>query len=189
MMQLFSYNLVLIRLTELISVPKHSQDSCILIKLNTLFSRKECVRPNWCFWCYSRIWTYLYNGVVFLQFRVLIRHLELIYVPNHSRDSCILFKLNTMFSWKACLGPNRVSGINHSIVHIFIMQLFPLISGFDSASKAHFRPETFQRFIFLIKLNTLFSWKECVRPNWSVWYKSPNWAYLNDTDVFFNFEL
>ena len=35
-------------------------------------------------------WTYLYDADGLLQFRVLIRVLELISVPNHSRDSFIL---------------------------------------------------------------------------------------------------
>ena len=31
-------------------------------------------------------WTYLYDADGFLQFRVLIRYLELISVPNQSKD-------------------------------------------------------------------------------------------------------
>ena len=90
----------LIRLLELISVPNHSRNSCLLIKLNTLISWKECVRPNWSWWERSLNWTYLYDADVFLKFRVLIRLIELISVPKHSKDSCILIKLNTLFSWK-----------------------------------------------------------------------------------------
>ena len=41
-------------------------------------------------------WTYL-NADGFLQFRVLIRVLELISVPNESRDSFILIKFNTLY--------------------------------------------------------------------------------------------
>ena len=40
-----------------------------------------------------------------------------------------------------------VSGINHLIGHILMMQCFPSISCFDSGSIAHFRPESVQRFI------------------------------------------
>ena len=36
--------------------------------------------------------------------------------------------------------------------------------GFDSASRAHFRSESVQRFIYFIKINTLYSWKECDGP-------------------------
>ena len=37
---------------------------------------------------------------VFLQFPILIRILDLISVPNHSRDSFILIKFNTFSSWR-----------------------------------------------------------------------------------------
>ena len=37
--------------------------------------------------------------------------------------------------------------INHLIGHKFMMQMFPSISGFDSGSMAHFRPELVQRII------------------------------------------
>ena len=46
------------------------------------------------------------NGLIFmfangfLQFRDLIRVLELISVPNESRDSCILIKFNTLSIWR-----------------------------------------------------------------------------------------
>ena len=33
-----------------------------------------------------------------------------------------------------------------------MMQMFPSISGFDSASSAHFRPESLQRFINSIQI-------------------------------------
>ena len=39
-------------------------------------------------------WTYLADADGFLQFRVLIRVLELISVPNESRDSFILIKFH-----------------------------------------------------------------------------------------------
>ena len=42
----------------------------------------------------------LYDADGFLQFRVLIRVLELISRPNHSRDSFILIKFNTLYSWR-----------------------------------------------------------------------------------------
>ena len=41
-----------------------------------------------------------------------------------------------------------VSALNQIIGHIFMMQLFPSISGFDSGSRAHLRPESLQRFIY-----------------------------------------
>ena len=33
-----------------------------------------------------------------------------------------------------------------------MMQMFPSISGFDSASSAHFRPESLQGFIYFIQI-------------------------------------
>ena len=41
-------------------------------------------------WCHLLIWTYPYDADGFLHFRVLIPVLELISVPNESRDSFIL---------------------------------------------------------------------------------------------------
>ena len=70
----------------------------------------------------------LYDADACFQFRVLIRILELISIPNNSRDSFIL-----------------------------------------------------------IKLNTLHSWKECVRFNSNSWYNSLNWSYLYHADDFFQF--
>ena len=45
------------------------------------------------------------------------------------------------------LGPIGVSGLNHLFEHIFMMEMFPSILGFDSAFSAHFRPESVLRFI------------------------------------------
>ena len=78
---------VLIRLLEPISVPIQCRDSFILFKLNSLYSCKECIRANWSKWYNSLNWTYLCDADVFNQFRVLIRLLESISVPIHSRDS------------------------------------------------------------------------------------------------------
>ena len=50
-------------------------------------------------WCNSLNWTYLDDADGFLQFRVMIRVLELIFVPNQSRDSVILIEFNTLTSW------------------------------------------------------------------------------------------
>ena len=79
----------------------------ILKRINTLYSWNECVGPNRSYWFKSLIWTYPYDADVFLQFRVLIRLLELISVRNQSWDSFILIKINTLYSWNECFGPNR----------------------------------------------------------------------------------
>ena len=87
---------ILIRILELISVPKHSRDSFILIIFNTLSSRIEIVGVHGSQWCNSHNWIYLNDADVFLQFTMLIRILELISVPKHSRVSFILIIFNTM---------------------------------------------------------------------------------------------
>ena len=90
----------------LISVPDESTDSIIVFKLNTLYSRKECIRANW-FLSYSSFnRTHLYDGDVFLHFRILIRLLVPISVLNETTDSIIVFKLNTLNSWKECIRAN-----------------------------------------------------------------------------------
>ena len=68
-------------------------------------------------------WSYLYDADAFFQFRVLIRILELISIPNHSRDSIISIKLNTLHSWKECVRVNSNSWYNFLIGHIFMMQM------------------------------------------------------------------
>ena len=87
---------VLIRVLELIAVPNHSKDSFISIKFNTLSPCPEIVSVHWNLQCNSLNWTYHYDADGFHQFRVLIRVLQLISVLNHSRDSFILIKVNTL---------------------------------------------------------------------------------------------
>ena len=74
---------VLIRILELISVPNHFKDSFILIKFNTLPSCPEIFSLHWKLRCNSPNWTYHYDPDGFLQYRVELRVLDLIYVPNH----------------------------------------------------------------------------------------------------------
>ena len=114
---------VLIRVLELISVPNHSRDSFILIKFNTLSSWMEIVTVHWSQWCNSLNWTYLYDADGFLQFPVLIRVLELISVPNHSRDSFILINSTLCPRGWRLLQSIGVSGVIHLIGHIFMMQM------------------------------------------------------------------
>ena len=92
-----------IRLLVPISVSNESTDSIIVFKLNILYSRKECIRANW-FLSYSSLnMTYQYDADVFLLFRILIRLLLPIFVPNESTDSFVVFKLYTLHSWKECI--------------------------------------------------------------------------------------
>ena len=51
----------------------------------------------------------------------------------------------------SALGPIGFSGLNHLFEHIFMMQMFYSISGFDSASRAHLRSESVMRFIYFNK--------------------------------------
>ena len=121
---------VLIQIQEVISFPNHSRDTLTLIKLNTLHSWKGCVRVNSNFWYNSLNWLNLYDAIAYFQFRVLIRILEVISIPNHSRDT-----------------------------------------------------------LTLLKLNTLHSWKWCVRVNSNLWYNSLNWLNLYNANAFFQFQM
>ena len=92
----------------------------------------------------------------------MIRLLERISVPNHSRNSLILFKLNTLYSCKECIRAIWSKWYNSLNWTYLYCRCFPSISGFDSSSSANFRPESLQKFIILFKLNTLYSCKECI---------------------------
>ena len=181
---------VLIRVLELISVPNHSRDSCILIKLNTLYSWKECVSFDWSQCIKSLNWTYLYDADVFLQFRGLIRVLELISVPNHSRDSCILIKLNTLYSWKECVSfdwSQCIKSLNWT--YLYDADVFLQFRGLIRVLELISVPNHSRDSCILIKLNTLYSWKECVSVFWRQCIKSLNWTYLYDADVFLQFRV
>ena len=154
---------VLIRVLELISVPNHSRDSFILIKSNTLSSWKEIVRVHWSQWRNSLNWTYLYDADGFLQFPVLIRVLELISVPNHSRDSFILIKFNTLSSCPEIVSvhlsqrSNSLNWTYHYDADGFL-QFRVLIRVLELISVPNHSRDSF----ILIKSNTLSSWREIV---------------------------
>ena len=78
---------VLIQILWVISIPNQSRDTLTLIKLKTYHLWKGCVIFNSNFWYNSLNWPYLYDADAFFQFRVLIHILEVISIPNHSRDS------------------------------------------------------------------------------------------------------
>ena len=186
----FLHFLVLIRLLVPIFVPNESTDSFIVFKLNTLYSWKECIRANWSYWYNSLNRTYLYDADVFLHFRVLTRLLVLISVPDESTDSISVFKLNTLYSRKECIRANwflSYSSFNRThlydgdvFLHIRILiRLLVPISVLNETTDS----------IIVFKLNTLNSWKECIRANWSLWYNSLNKTYLYDADVFLHFRV
>ena len=54
------------------------------------------------------------------------------------------------------------------------MRCFSSISDFDSASSAHFRPESLQRFINIIQIELFVFMQRVIRANWSKWYNSRN---------------
>ena len=115
---------ILIRILELISVPKHSRDSFILIIFNTLSLWREIVSVLLSQWCNSHNWIYLNDADVFLQFTMLIRILELISVPKHSRDSFNLIIFNTLSLWREIVSDIRVSGVIYIIGYILMMLMF-----------------------------------------------------------------
>ena len=144
---------VLIRVLQLISVLNHSRDSFILIKVNTLSPCPEIVSVHWNFQCISLNWTYLYDAVGFIQWRVLIRVLELISVPNHSKDSFIIIKFNTLSPCPENVSVHWTSQCNSlNWTYLYDADRIPSISGFDSGSRAHFRFESFQGFIYFNKI-------------------------------------
>ena len=181
---------VLIRVLELISVPNHSKDSCILIKFNPLSSCPEIVSVHWSFWCNSLNWTYLSDADGFLQFRVLIRVLELIAVPNHSRDSFILIKFNSLSScpeivsvhWN--LGSNSLNWTYLYDADVFL-QFRVLIRVLELISVPNHSKDS----CILIKFNPLSSCPEIVSVHWSFWCNSLNWTYLYDADGFLQFRV
>ena len=181
---------VLIRLLEPISVPNHPRYSLILCKLNSLYSCKEWIRANWNKWYNSLNWTYLYDADVFLRFRVLIRLLVPISVPNHSRDSLLLFKLNSLYSCKECIRANWSKWYNSlNWTYLYDADLFLRFRILIRLLVPISVPNHTRDSLLLFKLNSLYSCKECIRANWSKWYNSLNWTYLYDADVFLQFRV
>ena len=159
---------VLIRFLELISVPNESWDSFILIKFNTLSIWREIVSVHWIDWCNSLNWTYLYDADGFLQFRVLIRFLDLISVPNESWDSYILIKFNTLSLWREIVSVHWIDWCNSlNWTYLYdadgFLQFRVLIRFLDLISVPN---ESWDSFI-LIKFNTLSIWREIVSVHWS----------------------
>ena len=181
---------VLIRVLELISVPNHSRDSFILIKFTTLSSCLEIVSVHWNLGSNSLNWTYLFDADGFLQFRVLIRVLELISVPNHSRDSFILIKFNTLSTCPEIVSVHRNLGSN-SLNWIYLydadgfLQFRVLIRVLELISAPNHSRDSF----ILIKFNTLSSCPEIVSVHWNLGSNSLNWTYLYDADGFLQFRV
>ena len=181
---------VLIRVLELISVPNHSRDSFILIKFNTLSSCREIDSVHWSLWCNSLNWTYLYDADGFLQFRVLIRVLELISVPNHSRDSFILINFNKVSSCPEIVSVQWNLGSNSlNWTYLYdadeFLQFRVLIRVLELISVPNHSRDSY----ILIKFNTLSSCPEIVSVHWNLGSNSLNWTYLYDADGFLQFRV
>ena len=181
---------VKIRVKELIYVPKHSKDSFILIKFNTLSSCPEIVSLHQKLRCDSLNWTYLYDADGFLQFPVLIQVLELISVLNHFKDSFIIIKLNTLSScmeivivhWKL-----RCNSLNWTYLYDAdgFLQFPVLIRVLELISVPNHYKDSF----ILIKFNTLSSCPEIVIVHWKLRCNSLNWTYHYDADGFLQFRV
>ena len=158
----------MIRVLERISVPNESRESSILIEFNTLSSWREVVRVHWILWCNSLNWTYLYDADGFLQFRGLIRVLELISVPNESRESCILIEFNTLSSWREVVRVHWILWCN-SLNWTYLydadgsLEFRVLIRFLELISVPNESRDSF----ILIKLNTLSIWREIISVHWS----------------------
>ena len=181
---------VLIHILEVISIPNHSRDTFTLIKLTTYHLLKEGVMVNSNLWYTSHNWLNLYDADAFFQFRVLIRILEVITIPNHSRDSFILIKLKTYLLWKGCVIFNSnlwYNALNWPYLYDAdaFFQFWVLIQILEVISIPNHSRDT----LTLIKLNTLNSWKGCVRFNSNRWDNSLNWPYLYDANAFFQFRV
>ena len=181
---------ILIRILELISVPKHSRDSFILIIFNTLSLWREFVSVLSSLWCNSLNWIFLNDADVFLQFPILIRILELISVPKHSRDSFILIIFNTLSLWReivSVLSSQWCKSLNWIFLNdagVFL-QFTILIRILELISVPRHSRDSF----ILIIFNTLSLWREIVSVLSSQWCNSHNWIYLNDADVFLQFPI
>ena len=158
----------MIRVLERISVPNESRESSILIEFNTLSSWREVVRVHWILWCNSLNWTYLYDADGFLQFRGLIRVLELISVPNESRESCILIEFNTLSSWREVVRVHWIlwcNSLNWTYLYDAdgFLEFRVLIRVLELISVPNESRDSF----ILIKIHTLSIWREIISVHWS----------------------
>ena len=144
---------ILIRILDLISVLNHSKDSIILI-IFTLCPHGGILLVSIRVSRVIHLIGYsLMMQIFFIQFPILIRILDLISVPNDSRDSLILIKFNTLSSWREIVSVHSSQWLNSlNWIQLNDADVFHSISDFDSESRPHFRPESFQRFIYFNKI-------------------------------------
>ena len=181
---------ILIRILERTSVPKHTRDSLILIKFNTFSSWREIVSVHSSQWCNSLNWIQLYDADYFLQFPILILILELISVPNHSKDSYILIKFNTFSSWREIVSVHSSQWCNSlnwtQLKDADGFLQFPILIRILERTSV---PKHTRDSFILIKFNTFSSWREIVGVHSSQWCNLLNWIQLNDADDFLQFPI
>ena len=141
-------------------------------------------------WYNDLNWSYLYDVDNFFQFLVLIRILEVISIPYQSRDSFLLIKLKTNHLWKGCVifkSNLWYNDLNWSYPYDAdnFFQFIVLIRILEVIYIQNHSIDT----INLTNLNTLQTWKGCVRINSNLWDNSLNWPYLYDADAFFQFRV
>ena len=179
-----------LRILEVISIPNHSRETLILIQFNSLHPLKGCVIVNSNLWYNSLNWLNLYDADAFFQFRVLIRILEVISIPNHSRDTLTLIKLNSLHPLKGCVRFNSNLWYNSlNWPYLYDAEAFfrflVLIRILEVISSPNHSRDTLN----LIKLNSLHPLKGCVRFNSNLWYNSLDWPYPYDADAFYQFRI
>ena len=133
--------------------------------------------------CNSLNWTYHYDADGFLQFWVKIRVLDLISVPNHSKDSFFSIKFNTLSScpeivslhWK--LRCNSLNWTYHYDADGFL-QFRDKIRVLDLIYVSNQSIDS----LILIKFNTLSSWRVIINIHGSQWCNSHNWTHHYDVD-------
>ena len=179
-----------IRILELISVAKQPRYSFILIIFKTLSSRREIVSVLSSQWCNLHNWISTNDADVILQFPILIWILELILVPNHSRDSFILIKFNTLSLWTEIV---RVHGsqwcnslnwmyLNDADVFLQFPKFIRILELISVAKQPRYS-------FILIIFKTLSSRREIVSVLSSQWCNLHNWISTNDADVILQFPI
>ena len=126
----------------------------------------------------------------FIQFPILIRILDLISVPNDSRDSFILIKFNTLSSWREIVSVHSSQWFNSlNWIQLYdaddFLQFPILILNLDLISVPNHSKGSY----ILIKFNIFSSWREIVSVHSSQLCNSLNWIYLNDADDFLQFPI
>ena len=176
---------ILIRILDLISVLNHSKDSIILI-IFTLCPHGGILLVSIRVSRVIHLIGYsLMMQIFFIQFPILIRILDLISVPNHSKGSYILIKFNTFSSRREIVSVHS-SQLCNSLNWIYLndaddfLQFPILIRILGRTSVPKYTRDSFT----LIKFNTFSSWREIVSVHSSQWCNSLNWIQLNDADVF-----